>query len=74
MLVYYCNEDLRKVMVELLGSLEVMKVNAAYLEKVLREFVEKPCEYADGFVCCDEGQQDRPRDQDAPVPSNTARY
>ncbi|CAK6970465.1 uncharacterized protein LOC117537731 isoform X2 [Scomber scombrus] len=41
MLVCYYHEYLRKVMVEHLGSLEVVKVNAASLEKVLCEFFEK---------------------------------
>ncbi len=41
MLVCYYHADLRKVMVEHLGFLEVVKVNAATLEKVLCEFFEK---------------------------------
>ncbi|KAF3837635.1 hypothetical protein F7725_009403 [Dissostichus mawsoni] len=56
MLVCYYHADLRKVIVEHLGSLEIVKVNAASLEKVLCEFFEKKtsrgitCEYADGLV------------------------
>lgn len=41
MLVCYYHADLRKVIVEHLGSLEIVKVNAASLEKVLCEFFEK---------------------------------
>lgn len=41
MLVFYYHADLRKVIVEHLGSLEIVKVNAASLEKVLCEFFEK---------------------------------
>ncbi|KAJ4929460.1 hypothetical protein JOQ06_005068 [Pogonophryne albipinna] len=41
MLVCYYHADLRKVIVEHLGSLEIVKLNAASLEKVLCEFFEK---------------------------------
>lgn len=41
MLVCYYHADLRKVIVEHLGSLEIVKVNAASLEKVLCEFFEE---------------------------------
>lgn len=41
MLVCYYHEDYRKVMVEPLGSLEVLKVNSASLEKVLCDFILK---------------------------------
>lgn len=41
MLVCYYHEDYRKVMVEHLGSLEVLKVNAASLQKVLCNFFLK---------------------------------
>ncbi|CAL8310502.1 unnamed protein product [Boreogadus saida] len=41
MLACYYHADSRKVIVEHLGSLEIVKVNAASLEKVLCEFFEK---------------------------------
>lgn len=41
MLVSYYHSDLRKVVVEHLGSLEVVKVDAASLERVLCDFFDK---------------------------------
>ncbi|XP_034144344.1 uncharacterized protein LOC109616948 isoform X1 [Esox lucius] len=41
MLVCYYHADLRKMIVEHFGSLEIVKVNAASLEKMLCEFFEK---------------------------------
>ncbi|CAJ1076411.1 uncharacterized protein LOC109616948 isoform X2 [Xyrichtys novacula] len=41
MLVCYYHADLRKVMVEHLGSLKILRVDAASLEKVLFDFFEK---------------------------------
>ncbi|KAL6473249.1 hypothetical protein MHYP_G00194370 [Metynnis hypsauchen] len=41
MLVRYYHDDLRKVMVEHLGSLEILRVDAASLEKVLCDFFVK---------------------------------
>ncbi|XP_034534682.1 uncharacterized protein LOC117809115 [Notolabrus celidotus] len=41
MLVCYFHADLRKVMVEHLGSLEVVKVNAANLERLLCDFFKQ---------------------------------